>query len=402
MTDSFRLYDFRPLAIHLDKVGPFQRGPVTIEFTKPDGEPADYFLLLSPNGGGKTTVMEAFVHLASLLGVEAADPAAARWRDDFEDARMQLDFRVEYRGGLGASRVAVLSVVDGAGEDPVLFPWLDEQLDHVSAQERVVFGVRRRPGGAGRPLGDPPELVLDLQGLLRAASGRGPTDTDEPTETAPTILYFPSDRDFLPQDGDAKLVAHPDWNHRLVRRFGREVDDPTRSTDYLLVWLNWLDGDGGRFGRAVKLANHEVFRGSPKRISGVRKNPPHAVIDNGGSEHRLDQLSSGERAMVHLFVRLGALMTRNTVVLIDEVDLHLHPSWRRDIVVALKELVRATRPDLGGRPERALTVIFSAHSNEVLDWFDPDTEEPDLAKSGHMILEGFADWQREGGDDAAV
>lgn len=49
--------------------------------------------------------------------------------------------------------------------------------------------------------------------------------------------------------------------------------------------------------------------------------------DDETSWHRLDRLSSGEKNLVQLFLRIGAHMTRNTILLIDEFDVHLHIRW---------------------------------------------------------------------------
>jgi predicted ATP-binding protein involved in virulence len=67
-----------------------------------------------------------------------------------------------------------------------------------------------------------------------------------------------------------------------------------------------------------------------------------------GSESRFSELSSGQRALLGLFCdiayrcavlnpHLGPLACLETrgVVLIDEIDLHLHPEWQRDVVGSL-------------------------------------------------------------------
>ncbi len=172
-----------------------------------------------------------------------------------------------------------------------------------------------------------------------------------------------------------------------MHRFGREGGDWGDSADALLVWLHWMDDGKGRFVRAQGILNQHVFRGTPKVLKGIRKDPPEALVSNGDKSHRLDQLSSGERSLVQVFLRLHAHLTCNTILLIDELDLHLHPRWRRRAVRALKETALANP---------GLTVIFVAHSLDVLDWFDPEIPEPPLRKSGHIIMEGFVGAPGEG------
>ena len=72
------------------------------------------------------------------------------------------------------------------------------------------------------------------------------------------------------------------------------------------------------------------------------------VVDKNGEELRVEQLSDGEKctlAMVGDLARRMAIanparedpLAGEGVVLIDEVDLHLHPRWQRDVVSAFEE-----------------------------------------------------------------
>lgn len=69
-------------------------------------------------------------------------------------------------------------------------------------------------------------------------------------------------------------------------------------------------------------------------------------LDKNGVKHNLNQLSSGEQTIIllvadiahHLSIANPNLVDKtkgNGIVLIDEIDIHLHPSWQRDIIPAL-------------------------------------------------------------------
>ena len=62
--------------------------------------------------------------------------------------------------------------------------------------------------------------------------------------------------------------------------------------------------------------------------------------------HRLDTLSNGEKSLVQLFVRLGAYMTRNTILLIDEPEAHLHEDWQQRLLTQLKKMAQEQFPGL--------------------------------------------------------
>ena len=71
-------------------------------------------------------------------------------------------------------------------------------------------------------------------------------------------------------------------------------------------------------------------------------------IDKNGVKHNLNQLSSGEQTtllivadIAHRLAIANPNLTDKTtgtgIVLIDEIDIHLHPTWQRDIVLALNK-----------------------------------------------------------------
>jgi predicted ATP-binding protein involved in virulence len=89
------------------------------------------------------------------------------------------------------------------------------------------------------------------------------------------------------------------------------------------------------------------------------------VIQKAGQELSLTQLSSGERALILLvadIARRASILNENLsdpndckgIVLIDEVELHLHPKWQRSAVPALQE----TFPNI--------YFVIATHSPQVL------------------------------------
>ena len=80
----------------------------------------------------------------------------------------------------------------------------------------------------------------------------------------------------------------------------------------------------------------------------IRRSPLRMVVEKGGEELIVNQLSDGEKctlAMAGDLARRMAIANPDAkdplqspaVVLIDEVDLHLHPGWQRHIATALQE-----------------------------------------------------------------
>ncbi len=104
----------------------------------------------------------------------------------------------------------------------------------------------------------------------------------------------------------------------------------------------------------------------------VKRSPiPHMLVEKNGETIRLDQLSDGEKnmiAMVGDIARRLSMANPNLpnplegegIVMIDEVDLHLHPSWQRVIVSKLIEVF----PNI--------QFIVTTHSPQVLSHIKAD------------------------------
>ncbi|MBC7774570.1 MAG: AAA family ATPase [Phycisphaerae bacterium] len=105
-------------------------------------------------------------------------------------------------------------------------------------------------------------------------------------------------------------------------------------------------------------------------------------INKEGQELKLSQLSHGERALILLvadIARRAAILNSDLdnpllsegIVLIDEIELHLHPKWQREVIPALL----ATFPNI--------QFLLSTHSPQVLSRVD--SEDIFLLKDGEVL-----------------
>jgi predicted ATP-binding protein involved in virulence len=101
----------------------------------------------------------------------------------------------------------------------------------------------------------------------------------------------------------------------------------------------------------------------------VRRSPLRMVVQKHGQEVRVDQLSDGEKCLIALVADIARRLAianptledplqGEGVVLIDEVDLHLHPAWQRMVLPKLT----ATFPNC--------QFIVSTHSPQILGEVD--------------------------------
>jgi len=383
---------FQPLHLKLEKVGPF-RGPFEMALTGPGEQPANFFLLASKNGFGKTTLLET---IYSLMGALAPsnfqDRPPLPHPDLLKDGKAQLDIRVELESQNKAATIILSLIVDNELERPLrtLTPSL---LEEAQADAWVPL----RANTMGRLSINPISLLnLDVRGIVEPllkviAEGNDQDQRFSPTNALllPTVLYFPADRRILsPKDGP-RAITQPDLAYRPAHKFMTDGQTWETSLDGLLVWYEWLGG--GLLDQTRDLVNSLMFdtakdsdhapRYPRKRLLGIDRHRLGAVIeveyeDGSTYHHGLDRLSHGERSLMHLLVRSAYHRSGSTILMIDEMETHLHPRWQHRVMTMLKDWIRQW-PDL--------TIIATTHQPEMMDAFAFERPEADLVKGGHLI-----------------
>lgn len=378
LTNDVVIHAFQPVWLTVQGYGPFPESPYEIDFTDTDNAPCSFFLLMSDNGKGKTTALNLMACLMRMLGER--DPREFGLESlDQGELNVQWDVRVTLTWQ-GKERSIILSLLAGTfGDDqPVLKPWGESECARHQAGSWHRTGFHRRAKSFLDPIGRSDELVSDLVGTIQDWQGESPKGFEEDDFNLPTLLYFSAYRDIPSIVGLERNISQPEhWGYQPAHVFAPHANHWSDSLDNLAVWLSWVDEK--RFTRAQGIINERVFEGTAKFLAGIRKVPPEAIVRNGEgseSEHRLDRLSSGEKNLVQLFLRIGAHMTRNTLILIDEPEVHLHPRWQHRLMRHLKEF-------LCGHPN--CTLIAATHSLEMLQAFGFESPEANLRKGGFLL-----------------
>lgn len=128
---------------------------------------------------------------------------------------------------------------------------------------------------------------------------------------------------------------------------------------------------------------------------------PHMLVDKNGKTIRLDRLSDGEKNMIAMIgdiarrlsisnPRMKNPLEGDGIVLIDEIDLHLHPAWQRVIISKLTEvfpncqfIVTTHSPQILSHV-KAEHVFLLVQKNDNMDVIKP-TES--YGKSSDRLLE---------------
>jgi hypothetical protein len=375
------------------EVGPFRQSVERITFTASDGEPANLFLMASGNGRGKTTALEALYFLMRMLARDF--PSTADLAHDFASelrAQFQLDLLITLEEGVRSWNI-LLSLSWGVTSESGLSGWNTDPLEGSTAEYWLRYGWVRdsqtgKPIKASLPLPasggwqSQQEAESLLSRLLLALENeeqnlKWPGLVLEPSHL-PTLLYFAANRDIAHQHEQQMVLGRPVIpRYRAAHRFEREGNQWLASIENLLVWYFWINKE--IFKKACDAVRELVFSGSPNKYiqDEPQRDPPRVLVVNEGRIHPLDRLSSGERNLIQFILRYIAHRTQYTILLIDEVELHLHPEFQSQFLDMLKRQA-AESP--------GLTVIFTTHSLELMNRYQYETPEANLHKGGAFLL----------------
>ncbi|MEO5337215.1 MAG: AAA family ATPase [Magnetospirillum sp. WYHS-4] len=388
---DIQLRRFQPLHLKLEGVGPF-RSAFEMPLTDKDGAPSNFFLLVSRNGFGKTTVLEVIHGLMKCLGAIRSTkyelPASFLLDELHSDLRRkpgkaQLDIRLELEGGGRASAVVLSLYVGTDGPLRALTPSL---IAEAQADIWIPAGLPpdRNSWNNGFRVDQTHQWVMDA--LRSSETTRVGDSLDRwfvpcgEFMALPTALYFTADRRILAPPPERRAVAHPEFSaYSAAHKFTTDGDTWETSLDGLLVWYEWLGG--GLFEQAQDLINSTLFSDSRKKLTAINRHTLAAVIeveqeDGTKVSHGLDGLSHGERSLLHLLVRSAYHRTGSTILLLDEMETHLHPKWQYKLMALLKEWIRKW-PDL--------TVIATTHQPALIEEFAFERPEEGLVKGGYII-----------------
>jgi predicted ATP-binding protein involved in virulence len=329
-------------------------------------------LLIGKNGAGKSTVLDAVAMFLSHFANIALNPPRRRVRG--LSVRLSIDPEEVHRGLTSARTLALFAVGErrfvaratygtGNGFD------LDERLKNAPLDDLVCD-----------------DLVPRLEKQRYAG--------------LPVLAYYRPNRGIGAEPGGrkAKPPAHPQLSAYL-HAFGHQVG-PFQE---MLRWFRAMEDQENeeRLRRSSKYRNPrlqavrtaierfmsalapDVFRnlrvvrdvgeepdgaGSPWHVSESAK----FFIDKGSMSLPLDSLSDGERGVLLLVADLAMrLVITNPgatnplegsgIVLIDELELHLHPGWQRRILQGLCEVFPNVQ------------IIATTHSPQVLSTLHPES-----------------------------
>lgn len=343
-----------------------------------------FTLFVGDNGSGKTSVLDGLSIAAGswLLGVDGRVSRPIR--------RHEVRLNAQLAGLDAGMRLDSDKRMNGAG-----YAWEEHFPCAVSASGSVLGQAlswrRALNGWPGRTTYRDAKALSDLaQGVTREAKQRD--------VLLPLIAHYGICRLCdMPRDQARIRGAEPLTDKAGMSRLaGYDASIDTRlSATGFVRWIarqSWIAfQQGGRNSDAYAAVQRAVLSCIPG-ASGLRFDPMigEVVIVFGDRSHQpFNNLSDGQRSMLAMVgdiatkaatlnPHLGAAALTETpgIVLIDELDLHLHPKWQRRVATDLK------------RTFRSLQFVCTTHSPQIIG--ELSREEVRLLRDGRPQLPAVA------------
>ena len=359
-----------------------------------------FTLLVGENGSGKTTVLDALAVSLGIWLVEVPDTSLLNSRRNILTREIRLEpsregDRIQFREKL---------------------PVRVEATGQITEREHATW-VRQRKRGGRRTVNTEAKEVLSIISNLYERDALGEA------VVCPVLAYYGAGRAWLPSNQRLPSEAKSNGAARRWAAFYDCFNERIRF-DELRKWFHRETTAAGNRGGRMRPGFDVVRRAVLNCVSkadGLWFDPDREqmVLSIEGRAQPFDNLSAGQRMMLALAADIAIkAVTQNNflvppdqlgpedeplprvllqtpgVVLIDELDVHLHPSWQRRVAADLKKTFPAIQfvctshsPQVIGelsrdeirllRPEGIASpaVALGADSNWILD---------------HVLMEGSA------------
>ncbi len=323
-----------------------------LELVRPGtDEPLNVCVLIGPNGCGKSTIMEAIIYTLTTLDQEYGgrifDEKAIKYKENWLSSELKMQ--------LNADDKKILNIAD----DTLSLLGAKVQLKNSQSDAYQDFMVY--PNGFEIDLceseNDEDKNKKEEQFQKNRAKYENILEQLINNKKMAPVLYFDAFR-YLPSSNPQGINMDIMSNVRKDSLRSNVNEDNTISNKYFNVkqWLLNLDylklKEGNYYQRVYEHVTRAVdMLFSPLKFSRIETNGNIIFVDDDSKEEiDIGMLSDGFKS---LFSIIGAMIMRlsllgekegmpfymnEAIVLIDEIDCHIHPRWQRNIIPALKIL----------------------------------------------------------------
>ncbi|MCX7066870.1 MAG: ATP-binding protein [Methylococcales bacterium] len=309
-----------------------------LDFTDSLSKPRTVTLIVGPNGSGKTSILDAIQVVVKCL----ENPQHPELREGLEFSVQQLVYsnsrvnkhaRIEFEYSIEQDEALAINEVFRAlnfrdlpfNDNKITIPPVTSsstitwQYPPSNTWERKSFSNFVSPRESAK--------VLGVRGQLKRATSLNKVSKNM-FERIGGICYLDQRRSL-----------------KLVKSFSKENEDSLPYDD-VLSWLRefylkdktWSPEKYGEsyWAKIKRLFNKICY---PTELIGLESGDDSdtLILRKNHVEYDLSQMSSGEHQILRILVGLVSERAKNSIVLIDEVELHLHPAWQTKLIQTLRE-----------------------------------------------------------------
>jgi len=315
---------------------------LTLDFRDDLGRPRDLTMLLGPNGAGKTTILDA---IYCCLGINTE---LVQWRTGFELSA----WHVVRKGAYSAEVSCQVRFDDEEREATRQLFKLAQDSNEVPDVSDVSVKWQYPDHTGQSNLGS---AVCEPDGAWTLLKGRRyayrllQTEVIKPDLLGRTgrVVLYDQQRTLLGQqipDDIHELIATPGPSPRdVIAPINRPVTDPRKMLIGLAVQSKMArrsadaqEGHPDPF-QTLKEAFGKVCA-PHKLIDVVRSDAGFEIIfGHGSNEYRYEGLSGGEQMVLLFLLDFVYRRLSKSIVLVDELELHQHPSWQTGLLYRLQK-----------------------------------------------------------------
>lgn len=280
--------------------------------------------------------------------------SAANWfqvSGDFEFGEMRLNFAIN-RNGLNAEQLKAtrdeivkleleLPVAEGGNKRD-----RDKEVSRIkrdiAALNKVLNGGDERPSSLIAGL-EVPNIEIDSRAPGKAL--REFKDALKKRPQQPIAVYYSTKRFF--NDSFKSIPKTPPFS--ILRAYSKALEDLDVSLKDFAHWFHFASANAQ--GSKIAIRMIEVISEFIPEFSNLRlstEKPIHFLVNKAGVTLPLTSLSDGERGLLAMVFDLTRRLSLanpasedpigegEAIVLIDEIELHLHPIWQREVLRRLQ------------------------------------------------------------------
>jgi predicted ATPase len=348
------------MKLHTLKVTNFRAiDNVGLDFTDNLSRPRAVTLIVGPNGSGKTSILDA-IHVVVRTMEDYQNP---RLRDGLEFSPLQLvrgrtSAKIEFEYSIDKDEALAIGEIfdslEGLGAPP--FRNKQDMEPPYSLPTTCTWTYPKSPSSSR---GKPYSIYSTPRNSAKVLGARG--------QTAQAVANGSMSHSYFERIGG---VCYLDQRRsfRIAKKFQAHDIEKIPHDDvlswiynYYLKHITWNEKEYGEsYWSKIQRLFNEIC--SPAELIGPESGPDITtlILKKNNIEYDLSQMSSGEHQILRLIVGLVAETARNSIVLIDEVELHLHPAWQRKLIRVLR------KEDMNNQ------YIFTTHSPFIRELFFED------------------------------